>query len=41
MNGNKRELVKWLIKDMKPYLDFLRDYDRGKARKSDLRKLSG
>jgi len=33
------ELIDAVVKALKPYLDFLRDYDRGKVTKKDLRKL--
>ncbi len=41
MSRGRRELIEWLIRDMKPYLDFLRDYDMGKVKKEDLKKFSG
>lgn len=41
LSRGREELIEWLIRDMKPYLDFLRDYDRGKVGKEDLKKLSG
>ena len=37
MKGGKRGFVRWLIKDMKPYLDLLRDYDRGRVREKKQR----
>ena len=39
MRESHKKLVDIAIRDLKPYLDFLRDYDRGKVTKKDLRKL--
>ena len=36
---SRKELVDAVVKALKPYWDFLRDYDRGKVTKRDLRKL--
>ncbi len=31
MKGDRKDMIRWLIRDMRPYLDFLRDYDMGKV----------
>ena len=36
---SRKELVDAVVKAMKPYWDFLRDYDIGKVEKSDIWKL--
>ncbi len=39
MSRYGKDLMDKVIKDLKPYLDFLRDYDMGKVAKEDLKKL--